>query len=301
MNRFTIFFGILLLLGCNRSVETKETRKEYKFSFVFMTDIHMQNKRGAYEAFQMVIDTVNKMDAAFVVTGGDLVYDVMRGRPQRSDSLFSLYKESISKFKVPVHNTIGNHELFGIYAESDIDSLHPDYKYGLYERQIGKTHHSFDYGGWHFISVNSIVEKNQRYIGLISEEEKEWIKAEIAETDPTTPIALVTHIPFVTSFYQVHEWDDIEVPNGRQIANSAEILELFKDHNLKLVLQGHVHWVEDINVKGKIRFITGGAVAGRPSWRGAQHNEEGFMYMHIGQHDEISWDYIDYGWEARVE
>ena len=67
------------------------------------------------------------------------------------------------------------------------------------------------------------------------------------------------------------------------------------------MLQGHVHWVEDINVKGKIRFITGGAVAGRPSWRGAQHNEEGFMYMHIGQHDEISWDYIDYGWEARVE
>ena len=90
----------------------------------------------------------------------------------------------------------------------------------------------------------------------------------------------------------------MDKPNGLWIYNREEILHLFDNHNLKLVLQGHVHWLEDINKMGRTRFITGGAVAGRPSWKGAKYNEEGFLNIHIGENDEITWDYIDYGWTA---
>ena len=73
-------------------------------------------------------------------------------------------------------------------------------------------------------------------------------------------------------------------------------MEIIDDYNLKLVLQGHLHWIEDINVMGKTRYITGGAVAGRPSWKGKRHGEEGFLKITISG-DDISWDFIDYGWD----
>ena len=82
------------------------------------------------------------------------------------------------------------------------------------------------------------------------------------------------------------------------VQNSAEVLKLFKDHNLKLVLQGHLHWVEDLFIEGKTHFITGGAVAGRPSWKGTRTGEEGFMLIKI-KGEKVSWNYIDYGWETR--
>ncbi|MDC6390425.1 metallophosphoesterase [Maribacter sp. PR1] len=278
------------------------------FSFVFMTDIHLQPERGAQEAFQKVIDTVNKLHVDFVLTGGDLVYDALRGNFNRSDSLFRTYSTSIKKFDVPVYNTIGNHELFGIYRESDIKTNHPDYKYGMYERYLGKRYYSFDHKGWHFISLCSIEEKDQRYIGLIDDEQKQWLKDDLAQLDTETPIVLSTHIPFISTYNQRYPKNKVkEVPNELWIYNRDEILKLFNDLDLKLVLQGHMHWIEDINLQNKTRFITGGSVAGRPSWRrknnrndGIHYDEEGFMVIHV-KNGNISWNYIDNKWESRLE
>ena len=37
-----------------------------------------------------------------------------------------------------------------------------------------------------------------------------------------------------------------ENSRGSVIENSKEVLDLFKDYDLKLVLQGHLHFYEDI-------------------------------------------------------
>ena len=295
------------MVGCVPANE-KLLENSDEFSFVFITDIHLQPERGAPQAFQKIIDSVNKMNVDFVLTGGDLVYDVLRGNFERSDSLFRMYKKAIEGFNVPVYNCIGNHELFGIYEESDIDSLHPDYKYGMYKRHLGETYYSFDHKGWHFIVLNSIDEKDQRYIGIINEEEMEWLEADIKKTDKEMPIAMVMHIPMVSSYNQIYPGKPItEIPNNKWIYNRKEVLELLGSHNLKLVLQGHMHWIEDINVQNKIRFITGGSVAGRPSWRrtddrgdGVYYDEEGFMKITV-KGEEISWEYIDNQWESQIE
>ena len=87
-------------------------------------------------------------------------------------------------------------------------------------------------------------------------------------------------------------------PNGRGsvVTNSKELLDLFRDHNLKLVLQGHLHSCEDIAVRGT-HFITGGAVSGG-WWKGAHRGfEEGFLMVHVTG-NEIETEYIDYGWEV---
>lgn len=287
---------------------TKAQSNDADFTFIFMTDIHYQTERGADEAFRMAIDTANQLDADFVLTGGDLVYDVLRGNHQKSEKLFNGYKEAVKGFNMPVYHCIGNHELFAIYEESPEDSTHADYRYGMFERHFGDSYYSFDHKGWHFMVLNTIDVKGKRYIGLVNEKEIEWMKQDLAKVDKNTPIAIAMHIPLVSTFKQIYPKNPpTEVPNELWVHNRKEVLDLFKDHNLKLALQGHMHWIEDINVQGKTRFITGGSIAGRPSWRrvddrgdGVFYNEEGFMLINI-KGEEIDWEYIDIGWEARVK
>ena len=76
----------------------------------------------------------------------------------------------------------------------------------------------------------------------------------------------------------------------------AYLLQLFTEHNLKLVLQGPLHFIEDLFVGNKVHFITGGAVCGR--WwsnKPGDHPEEGFMMIHV-KGEKLSSEYIDFGW-----
>jgi len=297
-SKFKFFLTGLLFCSCATSKYVDKEQAPAEFSFIFMTDIHIQPELGAVTAFKKAIDTANKLNADFVLTGGDLVKDVLRGNPARADSLFQLYKQTITGFKMPVYNVIGNHELFGIYAGSNISPKHPDYKYGMYKRYLGDTYYSFNHKGWHFIALNSVDEKHQQYIGIIGEDQKAWLKKDLEGVDPKTPIAIALHIPIISVQHQIHPKTIPEAPNTLWVSNRNEILDMFKEHNLKLVLQGHLHWVEDITVSGKTRFITGGAIAGRPSWKGTATGEEGFMVIKI-KNQEISTEYIDYGWETQ--
>ena len=288
---------------CTQTTETKSD----SFSFVFMTDIHLQ-PNGRYShlpqtyeysplrAFSMAIDTANQSGADFSMMGGDMVFDVLRGQ-EHSDSLFQLYRDAIRDFDMPVYHVIGNHELYGIYEESTVSKDDPDYKFGMYERYFGDTYYSFDHKGWHFIALNSVDEENQRYINTIHEEQKLWLQEHLTKIDHDTPIVITTHIPFVSVHNQIHPGDRKNPVPFRGVDNRNDILDIFKNHNLKLVLQGHVHWVEEIYIhETDTRFITGGAVAGRPSWRGFRHGPPGFLLITMKDDETISWDFIDYGW-----
>jgi 3',5'-cyclic AMP phosphodiesterase CpdA len=298
MHRYIIpYIALLYFTACQISGNSPNDSTEKEFSFAFLTDIHL--KPESVEAFQMVIDTVNNMDVDFVLTGGDMVYDVLRGNRQHADSLFTLFKSMSGQFDMPFYPCIGNHELFAIYEESPEDSLHPDYKYGMYERYFGNTYYSFDHKGWHFLVLNSLDAENQRYIGSIDEQQLDWLQSDLAGVDPQTPIAVVLHIPLITSFRQVYPKPS-NTQGYRGLRNQDRLMEIMDGHNLKLVLQGHLHWLEDINVMGKTRYITGGAVAGRPSWKGKRHGEEGFLKITLSGTD-ISWEFIDYGWDNPVQ
>lgn len=290
------FFIVLWFLG-GCTPQKKDTPEH--FSFLFLTDLHLQHERNAYQAFQIAIDTINQLQADFVLTGGDLVFDVLRGNFNRSDSLFSLYKTAVSAINKPIYHCIGNHELFGIYEESDIGPEHPDYKYGMFRRHLGDTYYSFDHKGWHFIVLNSLDEKDQKYIGYIDEVQKAWLIHDLEKTGPETPMVVVSHMPFIS--VQRQKYPSSGSIQDSWITNRNEIIEIFDKFNVRLVLQGHLHWLEDLHIENKTRYITGGAVAGRPSWRGdSTRIKEGFLHFHV-QGEEISWKYIEYGWHKHPD
>ena len=266
---------------------------ESSFEFVFMTDIHIKPEMNAPKGFQMAIDKTNELNPDFVITGGDLVYDVMRGDYEKSDALFKLYTQMAKGFKMPVYNCIGNHDLFGIYEESPEDETHPDYKYGMWRRYFGETYYAFDHKGWYFITLNSLdVTDNKRYKGSFHQEQLAWLRNHLKAIDTKKPIVITTHIPMLCTFSQLNGKE------GTRTANNAfEVFDIFKEHNLKLVLQGHIHWKEYGFVNDRVHFLTGGSIAGN-GWKGRRHNtKEGFMKIKVNGED-FSWDYVDHGWEA---
>ena len=145
-NNLIITILILIFSLTNISCENQKgaDNGEQTFEFAFLTDIHIKPEMNAPKGFQMAIDKVNELNPDFVLTGGDNIYDAMRGNQGRSDTLYTLYTEMIKGFNMPVYNCLGNHDLFAIYAESPEGEDHPDYKYGMFERYLGDTYYSFD-------------------------------------------------------------------------------------------------------------------------------------------------------------
>ncbi|TSA35070.1 MAG: hypothetical protein D4R64_10450 [Porphyromonadaceae bacterium] len=287
----------VLLISCIFISCVKQKEPQPDFSFAFLTDIHITPDRSAPQGFQQAIDTVNKLNPDFVITGGDLVMDALGQARCRADSLYQLYGGLMKGFKMPVYNTVGNHELFAFYNK-EIDTLDPDYGEGMFRRYFGNPWQSFDYKGWHFIILKSIEQTPSRgYEGKINPVQMEWLKKDLAKVDDKTPVVVSVHIPFITVYNQWQEGGQQVNGAGSVITNGKEAMDLLRKKNLKLVLQGHQHYYEDLFMDG-VHFITGGAVSA--GWWGGPIGkmEEGFMLIRV-YGDQIKPEYVDYGWEAR--
>jgi Icc protein len=267
-------------------------QKQKDFSFVFLTDIHLRPDSVASTAFDKVVKKVKKLNPDFVLSGGDQVYDVMRGNKAKSDTLFQFYAEQSKRFGKPVYNTVGNHELFAIYDVSPEDSTHPDYKDGMFKRYFGDPYYAFEHKGWKFIVLNVLDVEDYKYIGNVDQQQLEWLRGILSQTPKNMPIIVTVHIPLVSAFTDIYPPKE-GFPTGPSVRNRTEVLSAFNEHNLKFVLQGHLHWFEDLNIEGKTRFITGGAVAGRPSWKGNRHGPRGFLKFNVSG-DMASYEFVAY-------
>lgn len=299
MKKTCIILGILLLIvtACKPPAAKAPTTEEDGFSFAFLTDIHLQPEKEAVLGFRQAIDTINKLKPDFVITGGDQVMDALDQTYGRVDSLYTLYKEVSGELDMPVYNTVGNHEVYGWHRDEEGIESNPEFGKKMYENKLGERFYSFDHKGWRFIILDAIYRSEEgHYIGKIDQEQIGWLKEDLAKTDKLTPVAITVHIPFITSRAQLSQGSLAANSEGGVITNSLEVLTLFSEHNLKLVLQGHLHFNEDLFLGNKVHFITGGAVSGR--WwsnKPGDHPEEGFQMIHV-KGDELSSEYIDFGW-----
>jgi len=299
----TITCLAVMLASCTSSPKVTESQQEDSFTFTFLTDIHLKPELRATEGFQMAIDNVNAIKPDFVITGGDLIDDALNASPERADSLYDLYVEMVKGFNMPVYNTMGNHEIYGYNAGPKVDPEYPEYGEKMFENRIGERYYAFDHKGWHFMILDGIEKREGDgggYMGKVDDIQLGWIKEDLEKLDSNTPIVLVTHIPLVSIFPQIKNGPLYAENQSTLVTNQMQVLALFRQMNLKLVLQGHLHGVEDLNLMGKVRFITGGAVCGL-WWRTPDDGafQEGFVEVRITG-DDFTWEYVDFGWETGV-
>jgi len=295
-----LLFLLSLCLCIGQTPKPSKIRKaaDSTFSFAFITDIHIQPELHAEEGFSKAIDTLNKLKPDFVITGGDLVMDVNGQTEGRADTLYNLYIKTSKKIKSPVYNAIGNHELFGLYLKNEITESHPMFGIKMFESKIGKPYQTFTHKGWKFFILDDIDASSKgKYKGGVDSVQLQWVRDELAKTDKKTPVVVALHIPLITSLTQFDQGAYAASTEGLVVANSKQVIDIFNGYNLKLVLQGHLHILED-NFIHDIHFITGGSICGE-WWKGPRKGtEEGFVMLRV-KNNKVSWEYIDYKWDPQ--
>ena len=215
---------------------------------------------------------------------------------------WKVFDECSKELALPVHHTIGNHDVVGWSARSLVKPTDQDYGKKLFAERFGleRTYRSFDHKGWHFIILDSIGQDKETldYEGWIDDAQLAWLKQDLAATGRAKPIVMVTHIPFYTTWHQVLKGPDHRLDGKAIVRNLHTFRKLFDDYNLQLVLSGHGHVVERIEI-GKVTYLQGGAVSGM-WWKGPVFGKpEGFGTVTCRRDGTWSWKYRDYGWKAR--
>ena len=266
---------------------------------VFYSDVHTRTEWETPTALMMAAGAINAQKADLVLGGGDLITDGFDSTSEEVAPRWDAYMAMHSAIESEHHAAIGNHDLVGALPKDGSPSAEDprlDYK-----RRLGltRTYRSFDALGYHFMLLDSVRVSGDKYKyhGWVSLEQREWIKEELLRIPPETPIVVVLHIPLLTAFYNVSKGATFQAKPNRVVVNNIEVLELFADHNLVLVLQGHLHVSELLRWRNTT-FITGGAVCGK-WWRGPFFGtEEGFNVITL-RRDQVEWEYLGYGWRAR--
>jgi 3',5'-cyclic AMP phosphodiesterase CpdA len=211
---------------------------EVAFRFAYISDTHLfargMTHRFAKAVLKAVAD-VNALDPQpdFVFFGGDLA---QLGKPDE----LALGQQILKDLKAPVKMIVGEHDWY-------LDM-------GAKWRELfGDDRYSFDHKGVHFVALNSVVEKDfwtakgytpeQRMnivAGLddgrqsrfeVGDEQREWLKQDLAKVPKTTPIVVFSHSPLYKYYEPWNFWT----------ADAEQVQALLFPFKSVTVIHGHTH------------------------------------------------------------
>jgi len=284
------FFFYLIAVFCTSALSGQNAN----FRFVFMTDIHQSEDSSSIKGFITAIDRIEKCNPDFIITGGDHVMNNPQTSFDNVTRQFQRYSEALRQLSIPVYPAIGNHDLIGIYQPTDFPDNHAEYGKKMFLRlfNLKESYFSFTYNGWHFIVLDDVRMTGDHYEASIDSSQIVWLQNDLINISSNTPIVVALHIPMVSAYQQIRQSTIRPLTATQVLINTPDVLKLFKDKNLRLVLQGHLHIVEEITFKNT-RFLTGGAVSGA-WWRGAKDGfQPGFVLITL-KNDSLAWEYITY-------
>jgi 3',5'-cyclic AMP phosphodiesterase CpdA len=269
------------------------------FAVAFLTDMHVEDRQGAPAGFAKAVRNAfdRPQPPEVLVTGGDLVMDILRTGTAEADAQYALFDAQLAGVKVPIHHTLGNHDMLGVYADSGVEPSHPRYGKTYFVERFAqpRTYHSFDHEGWHFVILDSLGIEERNYIGWVDEEQRAWLEDDLAASGK--PTVVFTHVPLWSNYIEINRGIEEPIPRRISVVNAHEVAPILHRHSVKLVLAGHLHVNETFTWKG-IQYATVGAVSG-DWWKGPREGfEEGYARLEF-RGDEVSWEYVDYGWEAQ--
>jgi len=274
------------------------------FTFVHLTDPHVQPELGGGEGLRQCLAKINALNPRpdFVITGGDLIMDALHVEESRAALEWKLFGECLGTLELPVHHVIGNHDVGGWSSRARMPQASRYFAKEFFMEHYGQghTYRSFDHKGWHFILLDSIgqIPGSPDYRGWVDDTQLAWLEADLRATGPTTPIVIVTHIPLQSAMHQLAANPSAApLPPNALVNNFSEFRPLLRKHNVKLVLSGHGHVRERIELSG-MTHIQSGAVSGL-WWKGPVAGEaEAFGIVECSA-DSFAYRYQDYGWKAR--
>jgi 3',5'-cyclic AMP phosphodiesterase CpdA len=212
------------------------------FAFAQISDSHIGFNKPANPdvlgTLQVAISKINAMPASpsFILHTGDLSH---LAQAEEFDVLDQAMK-SAKTGKV-------------FYVPGEHDVLNDDGKQYLqrYGKETkGNGWYSFDFNGVHFIGLVNVVDTAEGGLGVLGNEQLEWLQNDLKELSSSTRIVVFAHIPLWAVYPQ---W-------GWGTRDGAQALSYLKRFGSVSVLNGHIHQTLQ-KVEGNITFHTAPSTA----------------------------------------
>jgi 3',5'-cyclic AMP phosphodiesterase CpdA len=209
--------------------QSRKAASQPSFSFVQISDSHLGFSRDPNKdvasTLKQTIARINALpeNPAFILHTGDLTH---LAKPGEFDAVDQLMKEvkTGKVFYVP-----GEHDFEG---DGNGEYLK---RYG--KGTSGTGWYSFDYQGVHFIGLvnvgNAKSGSGDGGLGVIGDDQLEWLKKDVAALKSDTPIVVFAHVPLWTVY---EKW-------GWGTRDSERALSLLKRFANVTVLNGHIHQI----------------------------------------------------------
>ncbi len=209
------------------------TAVDTEFTALVIADpqVKTQKQLAYFESDLLRLTDQTGFDLCLIL--GDLVHDHLH--------LFEKLRPILAKPEVPIFALPGNHDM-NYRAPTDMVSL------DSYRRHFGAPYYSFSQGKVHFVCLDNIEwmgaqagEKriSRSYRGRLSAAQLAWLEADLATIPNSHLIVLAMHIPL---YSQIHQ--------GRFdfVQNRDALLSILNDFPRVLVLCGHTHTIEQVDL-----------------------------------------------------
>jgi len=211
-------------------------------TFAQISDSHIGFNKPANPdvtgTLQSAIGKINAMPQApsFVLHTGDLSH---LAQAEEFDTLDQVLKSVKTDriFYVP-----GEHDVLNDNGKQYLD------RYGKGTK--GNGWYSFDTNGVHFIGLVNVVGTGEGGLGVLGDQQLEWLEDDLKGLSNSTPIVVFAHIPLWSVYPQ---W-------GWGTRDSARALSYLKRFGSVSVLNGHIHQTM-LKVEGNITFHTATSTA----------------------------------------
>src|SRR5271154_4066602 len=214
------------------------------FTFVQVSDSHIGFNKNIYTdvvgTFQTAVSRINALPTrpSLVLHTGDLTH---LSKPAEFDTVAQVMRsiKTQRSFYVP-----GEHDYFVDNGKRYLERFGKGTK--------GAGWQSFDYRGVHFIGLVNVanLSSGSTGLGVIGDEQLEWLENDVAGLGGSTPIGGFSHVPLWT-VYEKWGW-------GTQ--DAAQALGYLKRFGSVSVLNGHIHQILQ-KVEGNITFHTARSTA----------------------------------------
>ncbi len=277
------------------------------FSFVHLTDMHVTPKRWGDKGFRRCLESLRdlKPKPAFLLMGGDLAFDGLYTPKADFEEQIRLYREITNGFGIPHYHCMGNHDVLGWSNRRKVASDDPDLGKKLIMERLEweKSYYSFDFGGWHFVVLDSIhpinADNGPTYEPRIGDEQLEWLAYDLGAAAGKPTVAM-THIAAFCNLGQLHGDPNRKAMDGHMVLwDTHRLRAILERHGVKALLQGHSHVIEEYRFND-VWYLTSAAVSGA-WWAGSWAGKVPGYTVFRCRGNELTWEHIAFPWEAHLE
>lgn len=208
----------------------------------------------------------------FGVGCGDLMFDHLE--------LFPEYEKAVQAMGIPFFQVLGNH---------DADRVRTDeMSAATFLRTFGPANYSFNRGDVHYVVLDDVFWIDDGYIGYLSQEQLDWLQADLAVIEKGRRVVVFVHIP---PYCTTHLRWGSKRPEKSMVVNNRQalydILAPYKAH----IIAGHQHESEHV-VDSGVSIHVAGAVCGA-WWTGpvcCDGTPNGYAVYEVNG-EELTWRY----------